>query len=113
MNKYGLLIYDESPSGGNQFDVVAIDVEYLYPTSKIGTVTDGNSQTQKIFVRIPFKIVSDNNWVAAHTNAINQAVTNWDSANSSNKVPTAMKLIFTNEEKDEIWEQLADQEAAL
>jgi len=116
MHKYGILIYDYISIYQSVFDVISIpwDAVNVWPTELPIEVTDKQGQVQYQWpMNVYFKIVEDSDWGQAQTDAINEAVTNWNALNPDKQIPATLQLIFTTEEATGINQLFEDERERL
>jgi hypothetical protein len=98
MHKYGILVYDYISIYQSIFDIISTpwDAVNVWPTELPIEVTDKQGQIQYQWPsNVYFKIVEDSEWGQTQTDAINEAVTNWNAANPDKLIPDTLQLIFT------------------
>lgn len=101
MHKYGILVYDYISIYQSVFDIISVpwDAVEVWPTELPIEVIDKQGQSQYQWpMNVYFKIVEDSNWGQTQTDAINEAVANWNLANIDKQIPNTLQLIFTPEE---------------
>ena len=116
MHKYGILVYDYISIYQDTFDVISLpwDAVQVWPTELPIKVTDRQGQIQYQWpVNVYFKIVEDLDWGQTQTDAINEAVTNWNAANPTKLIPNTLQLIFNPSEATGISQLFEDERQRL
>lgn len=103
--KYGLLVFDYISIYQDVFDIISVpwDNVMIWPTESPIKVTDKEGQVQYQWTKnVFFKIVEDHSWGTDQNNAVNTAVSEWNTNNPSNSIPEGFKVVFTENEAKNI-----------